>query len=275
MRPDSKELLRPGGLNPTMCNAEVEGGPRNGVMTALEDFLAEHDRPFATCSSPDLLRPRHRRSTKQRLGNSRSSATRSTGSKVAEGLRELLQVRRVDAAARADASSTARSRPAQRRAGRAREPLPRVAEGRAARRALSRERDAPEVPREVRRPVGTGRTRSRPRSDPCAARRVFVAAAPPQRGGRRSDATADSGFLPYTAMGEHGSTTSSTASTTIRADAVPGDLVECGTGRGGAGIFMRGYLDAHELPDRTRLGRRRVPGDAGAGQGSRDRRRVR
>ena len=28
-----------------------------------------------------------------------------------------------------------------------------------------------------------------------------------------------------------------------------GDLVECGTGRGGGAIFMRAYLEAHELPD--------------------------
>ena len=27
-----------GGLNPWMNNAETEGGPRNGVMTALDDF---------------------------------------------------------------------------------------------------------------------------------------------------------------------------------------------------------------------------------------------
>ena len=27
-----------------MCNAEEEGGPRNGVMTALDDFIAEHRR---------------------------------------------------------------------------------------------------------------------------------------------------------------------------------------------------------------------------------------
>ncbi len=29
-----------------MNNAELEGGPRNGVMTALDDFIAEHDRPL-------------------------------------------------------------------------------------------------------------------------------------------------------------------------------------------------------------------------------------
>jgi cephalosporin hydroxylase len=34
---------------------------------------------------------------------------------------------------------------------------------------------------------------------------------------------------------------------TIRAEGVPGDLVDAGTGRGGAAIFMRGFLEAYEL----------------------------
>src|SRR5262249_31920839 len=46
MRMDRKQLLPRGGLNPTMFNAVNEGGPRNGVMTALEDFMSEHDRPL-------------------------------------------------------------------------------------------------------------------------------------------------------------------------------------------------------------------------------------
>jgi hypothetical protein len=46
MRRDRKKLLPKGGLNPTMFNAEVEGGPRNGVMTALDDWMAEHDKPL-------------------------------------------------------------------------------------------------------------------------------------------------------------------------------------------------------------------------------------
>jgi hypothetical protein len=37
-------LLERGGFNPRMNNAVKEGGPRNGVMTAVEDFVAEHDR---------------------------------------------------------------------------------------------------------------------------------------------------------------------------------------------------------------------------------------
>jgi hypothetical protein len=38
------DLLERGGVNPKMNNALHEGGPRNGVMTALEDFMREHDR---------------------------------------------------------------------------------------------------------------------------------------------------------------------------------------------------------------------------------------
>jgi cephalosporin hydroxylase/glycosyltransferase involved in cell wall biosynthesis len=35
----------------------------------------------------------------------------------------------------------------------------------------------------------------------------------------------------------------------IREEAIEGDLVESGTGRGGAAILMRGFLEAYELPD--------------------------
>jgi hypothetical protein len=41
-----RNLLRRGGFNPRLNNAKEEGGPRNGVMTALEDFIAEYDRPL-------------------------------------------------------------------------------------------------------------------------------------------------------------------------------------------------------------------------------------
>lgn len=37
----------------------------------------------------------------------------------------------------------------------------------------------------------------------------------------------------------------------IRKDAIPGDLIETGVWRGGAVIFMRGYLKAWEMEDRT------------------------
>ena len=43
IRRGQAELLEKGGFNPRMNNALREGGPRNGVMTALEDFAKEHD----------------------------------------------------------------------------------------------------------------------------------------------------------------------------------------------------------------------------------------
>lgn len=39
--PDTKELVAEGGLNAHLDNALNEGGPRNGVLTAVEDFLEE------------------------------------------------------------------------------------------------------------------------------------------------------------------------------------------------------------------------------------------
>lgn len=45
MRPGRSQLLPEGqGMSQGLWNAEVEGGPRNGVMTGLEDFLAETTR---------------------------------------------------------------------------------------------------------------------------------------------------------------------------------------------------------------------------------------
>jgi cephalosporin hydroxylase len=38
---------------------------------------------------------------------------------------------------------------------------------------------------------------------------------------------------------------------TIRAERVAGDLVECGPGRGGAAVYMRGFLDAFDVADAT------------------------
>ena len=44
--------LREGGLNPSALNAVRPGGAHNGVATALEDFLAEHDGDLTTLVLP-------------------------------------------------------------------------------------------------------------------------------------------------------------------------------------------------------------------------------
>ena len=37
----------------------------------------------------------------------------------------------------------------------------------------------------------------------------------------------------------------------LRSEGVPGDFIECGVWRGGASIFMRGLLKAHDERDRA------------------------
>ena len=47
MAPFKSELVNDGeGIQPNNFNAEHEGGPRNGVMTAIEDFIAQSDTGF-------------------------------------------------------------------------------------------------------------------------------------------------------------------------------------------------------------------------------------
>jgi hypothetical protein len=72
IRPGKSDLAaRYGGLNPTMYNAKHEGGPRNGVMTAIDDFISEYDKPLTLLVIPiyfglaivvekERLRHRHR-----------------------------------------------------------------------------------------------------------------------------------------------------------------------------------------------------------------------
>ena len=40
------ELVNSWGTNPQVCNSTHEGGPRNGVLTAIEDFIAEHPTDY-------------------------------------------------------------------------------------------------------------------------------------------------------------------------------------------------------------------------------------
>jgi len=42
MMPGQSELAEDAGFNSVLCNATHEGGPRNGVLTAIEDFLSQH-----------------------------------------------------------------------------------------------------------------------------------------------------------------------------------------------------------------------------------------
>jgi hypothetical protein len=52
LRMDSTGVVEQNGLNPTMYNALEEGGARNGVMTGVDDFVAEYDRPLRVVFLP-------------------------------------------------------------------------------------------------------------------------------------------------------------------------------------------------------------------------------
>ena len=71
---------------------------------------------------------------------------------------------------------------------------------------------------------------------------------------RRGPAGPDDGkgrsFVPFTDMGRARLDDLHTRLEEIKARSVPGDLVDVGVGRGGAGIFLRAWLDAYDLPDR-------------------------
>jgi len=49
IRRGQSELADSGGDNSQLYNAIREGGPRNGVLTAIEDFLAEHPSEYQFC----------------------------------------------------------------------------------------------------------------------------------------------------------------------------------------------------------------------------------
>lgn len=46
MKRGQNALAEVGGLNNTYLNALVEGGPKNGVLTAIEDFIAQNPRDY-------------------------------------------------------------------------------------------------------------------------------------------------------------------------------------------------------------------------------------
>jgi Macrocin-O-methyltransferase (TylF) len=55
IRRAERRLVIRGGLNSNLANAELEGGARNGVMTAVEDFVAARDQPLRRVVLPILF----------------------------------------------------------------------------------------------------------------------------------------------------------------------------------------------------------------------------
>jgi cephalosporin hydroxylase len=247
MRPGHEHLLARGGLNPTMYNAESEGGPRNGVMTALDDFVREYDRPVRTLVIPIYFGLAivvdeawfERRPELARVLDRLEST---------EGLHDLLELAE-DTRLRAMIFQHNVYYERQEHLERAtRRYLDVVKAALVGEHYLEHEVRLEYLARcitEGRKPEARV-VRDPVRHDQESYRRLVR-----QRlGPSGPDDEAASSFLPYAAMGKVRLQRLEQCLDTICAEGVPGDLMECGTGRGGGAIFLRAYLDAHEVPRR-------------------------
>jgi cephalosporin hydroxylase len=243
INPGMKRLHPSKGLNPTMCNAEEEGGPRNGVMTALEDFITEHPRALRKLVIPiyyglAIVVEEHRLAAHPELGRAlarlESSQGRSDLLEVAEATRLRAMVfqhtdhfRRESRADRAVARDLTLLKDAL---------LNRHYLENEVRLSLLTAKGGNQRPHptELRDPV-----RNAQEAYQKLERQRFAPAGP-------DDAAATS-FLPYAPMGKGQLDHLEASLDAVRQDGISGDLVECGTGRGGGAIFMRAYLDTHEV----------------------------
>jgi cephalosporin hydroxylase len=247
MRPGHERLVSAGGLNPGLHNALVEGGERNGVMTGLDDFIAEYDRPLRRLVLPlyfglaivveeeQLDRTPELRAVFDRLES-------SEGRLELLELGETLRLRAiVFQHTRLEQDGAKIERATQRYLSTVKASLLNEHyldhEQRFAYLAKQMKDGAHVDPVILRDPtrnvVQPARTLQAMRSGPSG----------PTPGAERS-------FVPYTAMGRTRLDHLHACLDVVRSEGIDGDLVECGTHRGGGAIFMRAYLDGHEVRSR-------------------------
>jgi cephalosporin hydroxylase len=244
MLPGHSRLQASGGLNPTMLNAETEGGPRNGVMTALDDFMSEYDRPLRLVFLPIYfgLAIVVEEAWFERRPDLAIAMDRLESS---EGRLELL---RVSEDVRLQAMIFQHNVYYQRQ-----EKLDRATTRylEVVKAALLDEHYLENEARisYLTRCITDGKKldakllREPLASDLQTLLRLRTGVSGP-------DDVAALSFLPYTAMGRTRLDHLERCLDTIRVEGVGGDFAECGTGRGGGAIFLRAYIDAYELPGR-------------------------
>ena len=248
IRPGTKRVLPQGGLNPLHYNALEEGGPRNGVMTALDDFIAEYDRPLRVLVLPiyfglaivvEVDRLEREPELAQLLDRFESAEGKDVLLQIAESTRlQAILFQHNDYYGRRDLVS------------------------RGANRYLdlleSALLDELYLDHELRIKylascIELGKVPERQKlGDPAREMQLKWDQLVEER---RSGALPHTGHagstLPYTDMGRGRIQHLRECLDVVRESGVAGDLVESGTGRGGGAMFMRGYLAAHEMNART------------------------
>jgi cephalosporin hydroxylase len=248
MRMDRKQLLAAGGLNPTMFNAMTEGGPRNGVMTALDDFIAEYDEPLRRLVLP-IYFGLAIVAEEERLARQPDLASVLDWLEGTEGrgkLLDLAEAVRLQAMLFQHNVFYHRERQLDRAAGRY---LDLLKGSVLDEHYLENELRIDYLARCVERgsQVNADILRNPARHWNPELRKLLAARRAGKLGGPQSE-IAD--YFPYTTMGRVRLDHLQQCLETVHADGVAGDFVECGTGRGGGAIFMRGFLEAHEVDDR-------------------------
>ena len=244
MKPGMKKLAPHGGLNPTMANALEEGGERNGVMTGLDDFVKEHPKPIRRIVLPfyfglAIIAEEERLAAEPELAAAfdrlQSAEARYDMLEVAEDIRIKAMLFQHNVFFQREQFQ---ARAAARYLGVVKSAL----------------LDEHYLENEVRieqlfdalrdgTPPDAAALRDPMRFDQPRANRIE------RTRGRVAgpDAHGNSSFLPYTAMGRSRLEHLEACADHVRANGVAGDFVECGTGRGGGAIFLRAYLEGHEM----------------------------
>ena len=265
IRPGNVHLMPgAGGLNPSLANAEIEGGPRNGVMTGVDDFIAEYDRPLRRVFLPTYFglaivveeeRLARQPALAAELDRLESSDGKDMLLHLAEGIRleaaifdqALVRLRdeRID-------DLTERYLRTVKRAilndhhieleVRVRDLLDAASGGPQlnADRLADPARHAPDA-----------LARAQQRHDSGEAISLVSAAAPSDRApgaGERQQGYAHSGRVGLDHLHE--------CLDTVWGSFVRGDLAVCGTGLGGSTVFLAAYLDAHDPESRPKLRRK-------------------
>jgi cephalosporin hydroxylase len=250
IRPGRVELANKGGINQGYCNAVREGGPRNGVATAIDDFIAEHDRPLRRVVIPiwyglALVAERELLDARPEL------AAFLDRLDSAEGRYELIElgewIRTKETTQLNDHYLSAKAR-AEGAGGRYIDLL---------KGALL---DEHYLENELRieyllECVESGEAVSRDKLQNPARHmrrrmnRLQRARHAGEFSGDEPDVNGTRNALAYTTVGRVRLDHLEGCLDTIREEDVEGDLVDCGTGTGGTAILMRGYLEAHEVSD--------------------------